>query len=97
MVDAQVGMPLVLDAAGTADPDGHALTYTWFFYPEAGTGIPDQPVLVRQRADRGRGRERRRLPLDTRRPARAAAAARDRERRRDRAPSSSRRRPASRT
>ena len=49
VITAQVGVPLVLDAAGTADPDGHALKYTWFFYPEAGTGIPDQPVLVRQR------------------------------------------------
>ena len=40
-----VGAPVVLDAAGTTDPDGHALTYRWFFYPEAGTGIPGQPVL----------------------------------------------------
>ena len=40
-----VGAPVVLDAAGTRDPDGHALTYRWFFYPEAGTGIPGQPVL----------------------------------------------------
>jgi hypothetical protein len=46
---AQVGTPVTLDAAGTTDPDGHALTYTWFFYPEAGTGIPGQPVQVRQR------------------------------------------------
>jgi hypothetical protein len=48
-IHTQVGVPLVLDAAGTMDPDGHALKYTWFFYPEAGTGIPDQPVLVRPR------------------------------------------------
>jgi len=39
------GAPVVLDAAGTTDPDGHALSYRWFFYPEAGTGIPGQPVL----------------------------------------------------
>ena len=41
-----VGVPLTLDAAGTRDPDGNALTYTWFFYPEAGTGIPGQPVVT---------------------------------------------------
>jgi hypothetical protein len=46
---AEVGVPVVLDAAGTADPDGNRLTYSWFFYPEAGTGIPGQPVRVRQR------------------------------------------------
>ena len=50
VLDAQVGLPLVLDAAGTADPDGHGLTYAWFFYAEAGTGIPDQPVLRRPTA-----------------------------------------------
>ena len=45
-VDAVVGVPLTLDAAGTRDPDGQALTYRWFFYPEAGTGIPGQPVFA---------------------------------------------------
>jgi hypothetical protein len=43
-IGAQVGTPVNLDAAGTRDPDGNTLTYAWFFYPEAGTGIPDQPV-----------------------------------------------------
>jgi len=37
-VDAVVDTPLTLDAAGTRDPDGNALRYTWFFYAEAGTG-----------------------------------------------------------
>jgi hypothetical protein len=46
LVDAVVGTPLTLDAAGTRDPGGHALTYRWFFYPEAGTGIPGQPVFA---------------------------------------------------
>jgi hypothetical protein len=44
LVNATVGVSLTLDAAGTRDPDGDTLTYTWFFYPEAGTGIPGQPV-----------------------------------------------------
>ena len=44
-VKAAIGVPLILDAAGTRDPDGDALTYKWFFYPEAGTGIPGQPVV----------------------------------------------------
>jgi hypothetical protein len=46
LVTATVGVPLTLDAAGTRDPDGHALKYTWQFYPEAGTGIPGQPVVA---------------------------------------------------
>jgi hypothetical protein len=50
VLDAAVGTPVTLDAAGTTDPDGHALGYSWFFYPEAGTGIPGQPVRVRERA-----------------------------------------------
>jgi hypothetical protein len=49
VLEAQVGTPVALDATGTVDPDGHALTFTWFFYPEAGTGIPGEPVLVRRR------------------------------------------------
>jgi hypothetical protein len=52
-LDAVVGTPLVLDAAGTDDPDGNRLTYSWFFYPEAGTGIPGQPVRVPRRPAAG--------------------------------------------
>jgi hypothetical protein len=44
-IDARVGTPIVLDATGTSDPDGDAVKFTWFFYPEAGMGVPHQPVL----------------------------------------------------
>jgi hypothetical protein len=46
-VEARAGVPVTLDAAGTRDPDGNALHYRWFFYPEAGTGIPGRPVVAR--------------------------------------------------
>ena len=48
VIDAEVGMPVTLEAAGTSDPDSQALTFTWFFYPEAGSGIPGQPVFARR-------------------------------------------------
>lgn len=47
LVKARAGVPMTLDAAGTRDPDGDALRYEWFHYPEAGTGIPGQPVRRR--------------------------------------------------
>jgi hypothetical protein len=45
-VDAIVGTPVTLDAAASRDPDGNTLKYSWFFYSEAGTGIPHQPVVA---------------------------------------------------
>ena len=49
VLHALVGTPVTLDAAGTTDPDNHSLTYTWLFYPEAGSGVPGRPVMIRQR------------------------------------------------
>jgi hypothetical protein len=46
LLDAVVGAPVTLDASATRDPDANALTFTWFFYPEAGTGIPGLPVVA---------------------------------------------------
>jgi hypothetical protein len=46
MVDAEVGAPVALDASASMDPDGNVLKFHWFFYPEAGTGIPTQPVFA---------------------------------------------------
>lgn len=35
-IDAEVGKPITLDAAGTRDPDSQQLTFRWFHYREAG-------------------------------------------------------------
>ena len=41
VVCAAPGTALVLDAAGTFDPDGNELSYTWWVYPEPGTYAGD--------------------------------------------------------
>jgi hypothetical protein len=46
-IDTRFGLPIRLDASASHDPDGHRLTFRWFFYPEAGTGIPTRPVVAR--------------------------------------------------
>jgi hypothetical protein len=48
-ITTRVGERVTLDATGTRDRDGNALRYTWFFYPEAGAGIPGRPVLLSMR------------------------------------------------
>ncbi|MGQ9918644.1 MAG: nucleoside hydrolase-like domain-containing protein [Bryobacteraceae bacterium] len=36
-VQAVAGRPVTFSAAGSSDPDGHALSFRWWIYPEAGT------------------------------------------------------------
>jgi hypothetical protein len=42
-VQAEVGKPVILDAAGSMDPDGNRLSYRWFHYAEAGF-VPGQAL-----------------------------------------------------
>ncbi len=46
VINGQMGVPVALDASASVDPDGERLKFHWFFYPEAGTGIPTQPVFA---------------------------------------------------
>lgn len=49
---ARRGDRVELNAEGTSDPDGDAVSYEWFYYPEAGTftvssAVSGQPVEIR--------------------------------------------------
>ena len=48
-IDATVGAPVTLDAAGTRDPDGHALTYSLVLLSRSGHRHP-RPAGVRAAA-----------------------------------------------
>lgn len=41
MLNATVGSSISLDAGKSRDRDGNALQFSWFFYPEAGSGLPN--------------------------------------------------------
>ena len=41
LLDATVGSPITLDATQSRDRDGNRLQFSWFFYPEAGSGLPN--------------------------------------------------------
>ena len=41
MLDATVGSPVSLDAGKSRDRDGNGLQFSWFFYAEAGSGMPN--------------------------------------------------------
>jgi hypothetical protein len=43
VIEAKVGVPVILNARGTKDPDGNNLTYKWFYYQEAASAI-SKPV-----------------------------------------------------
>ncbi|MBL8188756.1 MAG: hypothetical protein JNK38_12160 [Acidobacteria bacterium] len=36
LLDVEVGKPITLDASASRDPDGHKLSFRWFYYEEAG-------------------------------------------------------------
>jgi hypothetical protein len=43
VIHAKVGTPVTLSAAGTRDPDGNDLQYTWWYYEEAAS-VLSKPV-----------------------------------------------------
>lgn len=51
IIRAKSGERVILSAAGSSDPDGRALKYHWFHYPEAGQNGPAFPPLAIDGAD----------------------------------------------
>ncbi len=43
-LSVQAGQTIPLDAAGSSDPDGQALSFRWYVYPEVGTYGKDVPI-----------------------------------------------------
>ena len=43
VINAKIGTSVTLSAAGTSDPDGNKVKYTWFYYQEAASAI-SKPV-----------------------------------------------------
>ena len=54
-IDTETGRAIALDASASSDPDNHTLTFRWFYYPEAGTGIPNHPVIAAGQTQIGGG------------------------------------------
>ncbi len=79
-LNVRMGKDVVIDAAGTRDPDGNALRYQWLAYPEAGSATSKQVAVTEVRGKRGeeplstrpvvalRGQDERRLTVTPQRP-----------------------------
>jgi hypothetical protein len=52
-LSAKSGEEVRLSAAGSSDPDGHALQMTWFVYPEAGTFQQELKLTAPERESTG--------------------------------------------